>query len=210
MFLVIAFSIILAQGICMQLIAIYYVDGYVGPRSERASSELDTLRDLNNLIKPHIGVEQIGIIVKILRRLFLPQESNVFDDIRQGQCDEDEVKGYAAIIWSTIAGTKPSLHLDDITRRLREMDRDPDRGEELFYLLDESCDGGVSRAELEKLVVTTAVQLKKRAAAMRGIQLLLRKLEFLLTMIVFGAIVFVYTNFFPQSWAKVRTLLIIL
>ena len=194
MFLVIAFSIILAQGIALQLIAIQYIQGYVGPRSERASDELSVLRDLNNLITPHAGTDHASYVRKICKKLFLRKKDNIFDDIQAGNCDEEEIRGYAAIIWSTIAGTKDRLELSDITHRLQALNHDPDHGEDLFMLLDEGCDGRVTRDELEKLVVNTASMLKKRAAAMRGIQLLLRKLELLLTIFVFGTIVFIYSE----------------
>ena len=194
MFLVIAFSIILAQGIALQLIAIQYIQGYVGPRSERASDELSVLRDLNNLITPHAGTDHASNFRKICKKLFLRKQDNIFDDIQAGNCDEEEIRGYAAIIWSTIAGTKDKLELSDITHRLQALNHDPDHGQDLFMLLDEGCDGRVTRDELEKLVVNTASMLKKRAAAMRGIQLLLRKLELLLTIFVFGTIVFIYSE----------------
>jgi hypothetical protein len=197
MFLIIAFTIIFIQGLCLQLIAIQYVAGYIGPRSVRASNELEIILELNNLIKPHVGAENPGIVTKMLRKVFMPVEDSIFDDIRSGRFDEDEVKCYAETIWTTIAGNKSALTLNDITHRLREMGRDTDKGEELFILLDESCDSEVSRAELGNLVMKTAIQLKKRAGAMRGIQLLLGKLEFLLTIVMFGFIVFVYSEYLP-------------
>ena len=46
------------------------------------------------------------------------------------------------------------------------------------------------------LVTKTANQLRKRAGAMKGIQLLLGKLEFLLTIVMFGLIIFVYSKSF--------------
>ena len=205
MFLTIAFSIILVQGVLMQLIAIQYIQGYIGPRSERASDELTVLRDLNSLIKPHIGAENPGFFRKMCTKLFLPKRDNIFEEIEAGHCTEEEIRGYAAIIWSTIAESKDRLELIDITHRLQAMGRDPDHGEELFMLLDEGCDGQVTRDELEKLVVSTAAMLKKRAAAMRGIQLLLRKLELLLTIFVFGTIVFIYSKLIgPASPETIR------
>ena len=173
-----------------------------GPRSERASDELSVLRDLNNLITPHSGTDHASYFHKICKKLFLRKQDNIFDDIRAGNCDEEEIRGYAAIIWSTIAGTKDKLELSDITHRLQALNHDPDHGEELFMLLDEGCDGRVTRDELEKLVVNTASMLKKRAAAMRGIQLLLRKLELLLTIFVFGTIVFIYSESITASFVR--------
>ena len=199
MFLTIAFSIVFVQGLFLQLIAIQYVEGYVGPRSERADNELDIIRDLNNLIKPHVS--DLGLVAKILRRIFMPIESNCFADIRHGQCEDKKVRTYAASIWNTIAGSKSQITMQDITARLVEMDRDPLKAEELFLMLDESCDNHVTREELERLVVKTAIQLRKRAAAMRGIQLLLHKLEVLLTLLVFGIIIFIYSKPSPLTIA---------
>ena len=193
MFLTIAFSIIFAQGLFLQLIAIQYVEGYVGPRSERADNELDVIRDLNNLIKPH--VVNLGLVAKTLRKVFMPVKNNCFSDIRQGRCQDEQVRAYAASIWATLAGSKTEINMQDITTRLVEMDRDPLKAEELFLMLDESCDNHVTREELEVLVVKTANQLRKRAAAMGGIQLLLRKLELLLTMLIFGIIIFIYSKY---------------
>ena len=196
MFLTIAFSILFAQGLLLQLIAIQYVEGYVGPRSERADNELDIIRDLNNLVKAHVS--DLGRVAKVLRRIFMPIEKNCFADIRHGRCEDEQVRTYAASIWNTIAGSKSEIMMQDITTRLVEMNRDPLKAEELFLMLDESCDNHVNRDELERLVMRTAVQLRKRAAAMNGIQTLLRKLELLLTMLVFGIIIFIYSKPAPS------------
>ena len=85
MFLIIAFTIIFIQGLCLQLIAIRYVGGDVGPRSQRASDELLVIQELNNLVKPHIAADDLGIVAKLLRKVFMPVEESVFDDIRNGK-----------------------------------------------------------------------------------------------------------------------------
>lgn len=134
-------------------------------------------------------------MAKILRSIFKPIESNCFADIRHGKCEDEQVRTYASSIWNTIAGSKSEITMQDITTRLVEMNRDPLKAEELFFMLDESCDNHVNRDELERLVLKTANQLRKRAAAMNGIQTLLRKPELLLTMLVFGIIIFIYSKF---------------
>jgi hypothetical protein len=207
MFLTIAFTIIFLQGLFLQLIAIQYIGGYVGPRSQRASDELEVIQELNNLVKPHVGADDLGIVAKLLKKIFMPVQVTIFDDIRTGHSDEDEVRKYADTIWNTIAGPRTHLVANDITSRLQAMGRDTDKGEELFILLDESCDGVVSRDELERLVMTTASQLRKRAGAMRGIQLLLSKLEFLLTIIMFGLIIFVYSKYYRWPLGLLPSLL---
>ncbi|KAJ9616621.1 hypothetical protein H2200_000340 [Cladophialophora chaetospira] len=203
-FLVVSFSILLVQGIVLQLIAIRYVEGYMGPRSQRAFNELETIRDLNSLVKQHFEAGDMSFVVKILKKVFLPVRAGAFDTIVSGKGTEEMHRDYAASIWNTVTtdlNTKV-LTAADISRRLVAMGRDPEPAEDLFAQLDESCDGEVTREELEALVISTGRQLNKRAESMKGIRSLLHKLEALLTLIVFGAIVFIYSNFFNQSWVK--------
>jgi hypothetical protein len=196
LFLIISDAILLVQGTVLKLIAIRYVEGYVGPRSARATNELETIQGLNNLVKRHIEADDPSFIVKMLKRAFWPVEDTLFDSIIKGRAGEDEYKEYAARLWSAIMMDLSGdvLTSIDISDRLRKMGRDPEAGEDLFAQLDESCDGNVTRDELEALVVTTGSQLAKRAESMRGIKRLLRKLEVLLTCLVFGVIVFVYSE----------------
>ena len=195
-FLVVAFAIVLVQGIVLQLIAIRYVEGYIGPRSNRASNELETIRDINNLVKRHIEHDDPSYFLRIFKKLFYPIEETMYDKIASGNASQEVHREYAATIWNTIA---TDLHTDGLTSahfaaRLKDMGRDPEAGEDLFAQLDESCDGQVTREELEALVVNTGAQLNKRADSMRGIKNLLFKLEILLTLVVFGIIVFIYSK----------------
>ena len=195
-FLIISFSILLVQGIGLQLIALRYVEGYVGPRSKRASNELETIRELNYLVKRHIEHDDPSFALKIFKKIFFPVEDSAFDAIVAGQADEAEHKEYAAKIWNTVTMDmhKEVLTLADISSRLKDMGRDPTDAEDLFIQLDQSCDGEVTRDEFEALVVNTGAQLNKRADSMRGIKRLLRKLEVLLTVVVFGVIVFIFSE----------------
>lgn len=198
LFLIISTAILLVQGIVLQLIAIRYVEGFVGPRSQRASNELQTIRDLNNLVKPHVELDNPNFVVKMLKRVFWPVEYTEFDRITDGRANSEQHKEYAAKLWDTITvdSHKEALTSRDISERLVQMGRVPDdeEVEDLFAQLDESCDGNVTREELEALVLTTGAQLNKRASSMLGIKTLLRKLEVLLTCLVFGVIVFIYSK----------------
>jgi hypothetical protein len=193
-FLTAAAGIFLVQGILLQLIAVQYVQGYIGPRSERAVDELETLRRLNDLLVPRRSRDKAKAFTRLFRKIFLPPKSDVFDQIRAGRCNVDEVSGYAAILWSTVAGAKSVITISDIYERLLSLRRDPEGAGDLFLLLDRSHDHSVSREEFEQLVLRTAGQLRKRAAAMTGITLLLRKLEILLCLIVAAFIVFLYSK----------------
>ena len=198
-FLAVSFAIILVQGVVLQLIAIRYVEGYVGPRAKRASNELQTIHDINNLVKHHIEHDDPSYFVKIFKSLFYPVEVNVYDIIASGNANEEEHREYAANIWNTITTDlhKEVLTPADFAARLKDMGRDPEAAEDLFGLLDQSCDGQVSKDELETLVVNTGAQLNKRANSMRGIKNLLFKLEILLTLVMFGIIVFIYSKYLP-------------
>jgi hypothetical protein len=134
--------------------------------------------------------------LKIFKKIFFPVEDSAFDAIVGGQADEAAHRDYAATIWNTVTMDmhKEVLTSTDISSRLKDMGRDPADAEDLFIQLDQSCDGKVTRDELEALVVNTGAQLNKRADSMRGIKKLLRKLEVLLTFIVFGVIVFIYSE----------------
>lgn len=196
LFLNISFAVLLVQGIVLQLIAIRYVEGFVGPRSKAASNELETIRDLNSLVKRHITMDDPSFVKKWLKRAFYPVEDTMFDNIIKGRATEAEHREYAASLWETIThdSKKEVITHEDIADRLVQMGRDPEVGEDLFAQLDTSMDGEVSKEELECLVVETGKQLNARAESMRNIKQLLRKLELLLTMIVFGVIVFIYSK----------------
>lgn len=196
LFLTVSFSILLVQGILLQLIAIRYVEGYIGPRSQRASNELETIRELNSLVKRHLEHDDPSFALKIFKKVFFPVEDSAFDAIASGQSDEAGHREYAATIWNTVTGDlqKEILTFEDISSRLKAMGRDTTDAEDLFTQLDESCDGKVTRNELEDLVVNTGAQLNKRADSMRGIKRLLFKLELLLTVLMFGVIVFIYSE----------------
>ncbi|KAK5203826.1 hypothetical protein LTR20_009472 [Exophiala xenobiotica] len=203
-FLVVSFTILLVQGIILQLIAIRYVDGFIGPRSNRAFNELEIIRDLNNLVKQHYERSDLSFTVKMLKRFFFPVEDEDFETIVTGRGNEEMHRDYAARIWNTVTMDlhKVVLTSVDLRRRLIDMGRDPEPAEDLFARLDESCDGQVTREELETLVVNTGAQLNKRAESMQGIKKLLSKLELLLTLVMFTIIVFIYSNFFNQNWVK--------
>jgi hypothetical protein len=198
-FLTAAAGIFLVQGILLQLIAVQYVQGYIGPRSQRAVDELETLRRLNDLLVPRRTRDKSKFIAKLLRKIFLPPKSDVFDQIREGRCGVEEVSGYAAVLWATVAGSKPVITISDMYERLLSLRRDPGGAGDLFLLLDRSHDHSVSREEFEQLVLRTAGQLRKQAAAMTGITLLLRKLEILLCLIVAAFIVFLYSKLCQTS-----------
>jgi hypothetical protein len=196
-FMVISFAVFLAQGIFMQLVAIRYVEGYVGPRARKGLKEIQTIRDLNNLVKKHIEHDDPSYFVKIFKKAFFPVEDSTFDAIVNGTATEEAHREYAAAIWETVTIDihKETLTAEDISSRLKAMDRDPEHAEDLFAQLDKSHDGQVTRDELEDLVVNTGAQLNKRADSLKGIKNLLFKLEFLLTILVFGVIVFIYSMF---------------
>lgn len=181
----------------MQLVAIRYVEGYVGPRTRKGLKEIETIRDLNNLVKKHLEHDDPSYFAKIFKKIFFPVEDSAFDAIVNGTASEEAHREYAATIWETVAldNHKEILTAGDISSRLKAMDRDPEHAEDLFAQLDKSNDGQVTRDELEELVVNTGGQLNKRADSLAGIKNLLFKLEFLLTCLVFGVIVFIYSMF---------------
>jgi hypothetical protein len=192
-FLAVAALILLIQGFLVQIIAVQYVQGYIGPRSDNAMNELDILRRLNHLIRKR-SMHGSRYIVKILRKIFMERTVDLFDAIRTGHSSDAEVQGFAVILWTTVAGNKSNILMIDIYERLVSLKRDPEGAGELFDLLDRTGEGRVSRVEFEDLVSQTATQLKKRAAAMRGISRLLRKLEIMFTILVCAAILFVYSK----------------
>lgn len=202
-FLAIAAFIFVVQGTLLQLIAVQYVQGYIGPRSERAMNELETLQKLNELLQPRLLDDKARIVPNLVQKLFLPPKNCVFDAIRKGHSSDEEVMGYAAILWTTVAGNKPVLTHLDIFERLVVLRRDPEGAEELFELLDRDGNNIVSKQEFQDLVLQVALQLKNRAAAMQGITRLLGKLEIMFSMVLIGAIIFVYSMpmlpFIPRS-----------
>lgn len=198
-FMTVALAIFLVQGIVLQFIGIQYVQGYIGARSERAMDELETLQHLDALVRPRKMHGNWDFLTQIVRMVFLPRKSNIFVEIRNGRSTDEEVAGYAALIWATVAGSRLDISRADICERLTELGRDPEGGRDLFILLDRSGDNKVTRLEFEELVILAAAQLKKRAGAMRGITLLLRKLEVILCFLVFGLIMFVYSKQFLPS-----------
>jgi hypothetical protein len=193
-FLTIALAILLIQGVVLQLIGIQYVQGYVGPRSERAMDEMETLERLNALLRPHRKRDKVPWLMRFLRKMFRARNHDVFTAIRSGRSTDEEVMGYASIIWTSVAGSRTEITQADICQRMVDLGRDAEGGADLFILLDQSGDGKVCRHEFEDLVVLAAAQLKKRAHAMRGIMLLLRKLEVILCVLMLALIMFVYSK----------------
>lgn len=203
MFLMIAFAIILVQGIFLMLIKIQYIEGYIGPRAERAANQLGVLRDLNSLVNPHIASDDIGIVTRTLKKLFMPINSrDPYYLITRGEGDEETWNEYAGNIWHTIANGKDSFNAQDLSRQLIAMNRDPGKGQELFVQLDESTDGQVTEDEVTKLVCSIGLQLNRHIQAMNGIRRLMAKLETVLTVLMLGLIVFVYVQFFEKDLAK--------
>jgi hypothetical protein len=162
-------------------------------------NELETLQQLDRLLKPRVRDDKSRACGDLLNKLFLPRKECLFDAIRKGRCCNEEVRGYAAILWTTVAGNMPVITLLDIYDHLVLLKREPDSAAELFALLDRNGHGVVSRQEFEDLVLQVASQLKKRAKAMHGITLLLRKLEIVFSLVVLGAIIFVYSEFIPLA-----------
>ena len=193
-FLAIAACILVIQGLVVQSIAIQYVQGYIGPRSENAMNELETLQQLDKLLKPRNRDNKSKACGDFINKLFMPRKECCFDAIRKGRCCNEETRGYAAILWTTVAGNMPVITLLDIYEHLVLLKRETDGAAEFFALLDRNGHGVVSRQEFEDLVLQVASQLKKRAAAMHGIKLLLNKLEIVFTLVVLGAIIFVYSK----------------
>jgi len=200
MFLMIAFAIVFFQGIILELASVTYIQGWMGPRSQRASDELATVKELQHLVNPHVSVDDIGFVGKICKKLFLPIDSNdLYYQISHGEGDEEMWTQYATKIWNSISQGKQALTRFDVDQQLRDMNRDPSRGHDLFTQIDESCDGNVTQEELEKLVQRIGLQLNVRAQAQRGIQSLLRKLEAILSIVMLGIILFLYSMFTRTS-----------
>lgn len=195
-FLMIAFAIIFGQGIVLELASVQYVQGWMGPRSQRAFDELETIKKLQHLVDPHVSAETLGIVRKVCRVLFLPIDSNdLYYQISNGGGDNEMWSAYANKIWNSIARGKQALTRFHIDQQLRDMHRDTSHAQDLFTQLDESCDGNVTQDELEKLVQRIGLQLNVRAQAQRGINSLLRKLEAILCIVMVGIILFLYSMY---------------
>lgn len=203
MFLIIAFAIIFLQGVLLELIKIQYIEGFIGPRAEKASNELEVIKDLNNLVKRHVDTDDISFVGKIFNKLFMPiNSSDLYYIISRGEGDEDKWTEYADQLWSQIAGSRPYLTIYDVSQQLISMNRDPEHGRDLFVQLDDSCDGQITADEVSKLVSRVGLQLNRRTQAMAGIRRLMQKLEIVLTIVVLGLILFIYVQFFEQEYAK--------
>lgn len=194
MFIAIAFAILLVQGIILELAAVNYIQGWMGPRSQRASDELDTIKQLHTLVNPHArGVSMMG---KIFERLVLPSDDrDLYYQISHGRGDAEIWKQYADRLWNSVSqgnGQTSVLRQIDLIQQLERMGRDGALGQMLFTQLDASCDGEVTLEEVENLVHRVGVQLNMRAKAQGGIKSLLRKLEILLSIVVLGLIIFLY------------------
>ena len=199
MFLMIAFAIILVQGILLMLIKIQYIEGFIGPRAEKAAFDLEVMKDLNNLVKSHVSSDDISVVARIFKKLLLPINSkDHYYLIARGEGNQQIWDDYAAKIWQTIAKGKPHLTLSDVTSQLRAMNRPEERGIELYRQLDHSGDGVVTEDELTELVGRVGLQLNRRTQAMNGIRRLMQKLEIVLSVLVLGLIVFLYGKFFSN------------
>lgn len=199
-FLIIAFAIFLVQGIVLELSSIQYIQGWMGPRSQRACDELDTIKQLHELTDPHVSSGNAGYVTKVLKKLLLPvRNDDLYYRISCGQGHPEMWAEYANYIWDSISQGKATVTRFDVDEQLRAMNRDhdPSRGRELFIQLDDSCDGQVILGEVEKLVQRVGLQLNTRAQAQRGIDSLLRKLEVILSVVMCGIIFFVYGKLSP-------------
>lgn len=193
LFLIAAFAIILIQGILLQLIKIQYIEGFIGPRAEKACHELEVVQDLHSLVKPHIDSSDISFVSKTLKKMFMPIDSrDPYYIISRGEGDEEMWTEYAATIWTAIANGKSYLTCQDLCQQLIYMNRDPARGQLLFTQLDDSLDGQVTEEEVTALVHKIGLQLNRRTQAMSGIRRLMAKLEIVMTILMLGLIVFVY------------------
>lgn len=203
MFLIIAFAIIFVQGVLLELIKIQYIEGFIGPRAEKASNELEVIKELNSLVKRHVDTDDISILSKIFNKLFLPINSNdLYYLISRGEGDEEKWNEYADSIWSQISGARAYLTVYDVSQQLIAMNRDPEAGRDLFHQLDESCDGQITEDEVHKLVARIGLMLNRRTQAMSGIRRLMSKLELVLTIVMLGLILFIYVQFFEEKYAK--------
>ncbi|KAJ9657145.1 hypothetical protein H2198_004503 [Neophaeococcomyces mojaviensis] len=204
-FLIIAFAIFLVQGIVLELSSIQYIQGWMGPRSQRACDELDTIKQLHELTDPHVSSGNAGYVTKVLKKLLLPvRNDDLYYRISCGQGHPEMWAEYANYIWDSISQGKATVTRFDVDEQLRAMNRDhdPSRGRELFIQLDDSCDGQVILGEVEKLVQRVGLQLNTRAQAQRGIDSLLRKLEVILSVVMCGIIFFVYVQIFEAKFSK--------
>lgn len=192
-FMMVAFGIILIQGILLQLIKIQYIEGFIGPRAAKAHHELQVIKELNHLVSRHIEIGDAGMLSKIFKKLFHPTNPrDLYYLISRGEGDEDKWNEYASNIWATIAGGKDSLASEDICKQLISVNRDPTKGRDLFRELDNSLDGEVTEDEVTALVHRTGLQLNRRTQAMAGIKHLTSKLETFMTILTFLLIIFVY------------------
>ena len=196
-FLIIAFAIILVQGIVLELASIQYIGVYMGPRSQKAAKELDTIKRLYQLTNPHESTG-LGMFAKAMRKLLQPiNDNDLYYQISRGQGDTEIWTQYANHLWDCIAQGKSSLTHFDLDRQLRAMNRDPARAHDLFTQLDDSCDGEVTLDEVEKLVQRVGLQLNIRGESQRSINSLLRKLEVLLSIVMLGVIFVLYSKSTP-------------
>ena len=194
-FMAIAALLFLVQGIFVQTIAIKYIQGYIGPRSQNAVNELEMLERLNHLVKPRSRSKGMA---KIFRKLFTPPKEHLLDAIHKGKSSDQEVRGYASILWTTVAGAETTITMADIHARLLSLKRDPDDAADLFEILDRDGDGVANRQEFEDLIAQTVQQLKSRAVAMEGISIIMKKLEFMFTVVMIVAILFLYRELFSE------------
>lgn len=195
-FISIAFAILIVQGFILELASVRYIQGWMGPRSQRAFDELDTIKQLHSLIKPHEKLSN-----KLFKKLLLPNnDRSLFHRILRGQANDDQMNKYADKLWEGIATDrktkkiKASLSKRDIADQLASMKRGSNRAEFLFRQLDSSLNGSVEQREVNELVHRAGERLKTRAKAQHGIQTLLRKLEILLSIVMLGVMFFIYSK----------------
>lgn len=193
-FLVLAFAIILLQGILLQLIKIQYIEGFIGPRAAKAQHELQILKELDHLIRPPRRLSDLSTFAWLLKKLFAPVERSDYYYISRGKGDMDRWDNYAVSVWDQIAGNKESLTLMDICDQMDRVDRstDKEKARELFDELDSVTDGVVTENEVKELVHRVGLQLNRRTQAMTGIEHLSSKLETFLSLITLLLVVFVY------------------
>lgn len=195
MFILIAFAIILAQGILLELISIQYIGGWMGPRSKRATDALNTIKELHNLTNPHFAPDSAGAVKKFCRKLFLRFDTtDRYYQISIGAGTEEMWTDYAHEIWNALAHGKTEITRIDVTQQLALMSRDSTRGSDLFQKLDQDGDGKISLDELELLMETLGQQLNSHARARQGVRYLLSKLEIILSIVTLGIILFLYSK----------------
>ena len=94
----------------------------MGPRSQRASDELETIKKLQDLGNPHVSADDIGTVAKMCKELLLPIDSNdLYYQIWHGTGEEEIWVRYATKIWNSISRGKQSLTRFDIDRKLRDI-----------------------------------------------------------------------------------------